>query len=321
MSEPKDNELSWENLGYPSDIRPFPSTMSDWNDGNLPEALEHINKATERAAQFRIDWYDTKATKFGRNARLMRFLALSLAGCGALAPLVKPVLEKLTVPERASSTQLPNGDTSPVLQIAQNQVSWLTELDAIGIVMVAMAGIIVGFDNFFGFSESWMRYRAIQANLIRKLSTFKYEWVVSLSKLPQDPSNVDCTPLIRAQRDFVDGIEEAVQSETSQWSDGLKLRLSMFDKSKGFKSFESALGSVVGKIENWESVKNKPVGVTLDGKEISLDANGTFGASDLTFGIHTLAFNIDGSLTEQTVTVRPGETEMVLVGTAKTRNQ
>ena len=89
----------------------------------------------------------------------MRFAALLLAGLGALAPLLSPLLEKLITGRVATIVMEGTKESITPGSTVQVQASWITELNAIGIVMIAVAGILVGFDNFFGFSESWMRFR------------------------------------------------------------------------------------------------------------------------------------------------------------------
>lgn len=207
-------------LNYPSSLAPFPCSPSDWSKAGVDETLAHVYAATLKAAQDRIDWYDRKAGTIGKTSRLLRFLGLALAGLGALMPLIAPL---------------------------RPTEEWWAEA---GFILLAMAGALVAFDNFFGYSDSWMRYRLTQSDLVRRLVRFRYDWAMQMASVEEAGlSRERLQALLKLHYDFIDGLEEAVERETQLWASRLQVRLAAFDRSKKFERYEEQPADKAGQGE------------------------------------------------------------------------
>jgi hypothetical protein len=258
MAEPvgKQARISpWEDapLGFPANILPFPSLPADWSTDRLSETLHQLFVATVRATQSRIDWYDRKAVKMGLIARAMRTVAIILAGLAALAPLIGPLL--------------PPAILGITLGLGGAQV---------GYVALAIAGLLVALDNFFGYSTSWMRYRVSQADLVRRLARFRYDWVgrLALLKSGTDLGPADRKALVDLLRAFVDAVEATVERETQVWADSLKVSLVAFDRQNHFQRYDEIPGTLEVTIANYADLKKDTVKLTVDEKEVSPDNKG-----------------------------------------------
>lgn len=191
---PQDRDRAKERAaepGYPSRILPFPSQLKSWSAEGIDGALAELIDATVRAAQSRIDWYNKKAGELAFFARWFRRIALICVSIAAVAPLVGALLESY---------------------------STLSDVPAaeIGYIILALAGGLIGSDKLFGTSDSWMRYRTTQAELVRRLVRFRHDWAAELAGL-EDPSSIppaERKKLVYLTRDFIDDVENAVEAET-----------------------------------------------------------------------------------------------------------
>ena len=229
----------WEDapLGFPSNILPFPALPADWSAERLNETLHELFVATVRATQSRIDWYDDKARRMGRVARGIRGVAIVLAGIAALAPLAGSILPPLA--------SIPQVDSILI---------WIrTNVAQVGYILLAIAEVLVALDNFFGYSTSWMRYRVSQADLVRRLARFRYDWVGRLALLDSKAGigPADKKALVDLLRDFVDAVEATVERETQVWADSLKVSLVAFDRQNRFHRYDEIPGTLEITIANY----------------------------------------------------------------------
>ncbi len=249
--------------GYPANLEPFPASPEDWLPDRATASLVDLHRATVAAAQDRIDWYDRKGSRQGAIARALRFFALLLVGLGALVPVTAPVL--------------------PL--IAGVDVAYA------GYVVITLAGLLVGLDNFFGFSESWMRFRMTQAELVRRLASFRYEWASRLAadNIVEDRSALH--GLLDLQRRFMDSVEAAVEAETVQWATRQRFNLLSFDRKQGFARPDGAPGRVSVRIQGWAALPEatrKALALHVGRQALVPDAGGTAVSPPLDPGSHTV---------------------------------
>ncbi len=258
MAEPEDEPKRispWEDsaLGYPASIRPFPAQPTDWSAERRDTTLHELFVATVRATQGRIDWYDDKARRMGLWARGIRTMAIVLAGMAALAPLVGPAL--------------PTAIHGVPLSVSGAQV---------GYIALAIAGLLVALDNFFGYSTSWMRYRVSQADLVRRLARFRYDWTGRLALLDGKGGlgPADRKALVDLQRDFVDAVEATVERETRVWADSLKVSLIAFDRQNRFGPADAQPGTLEITIADPTALDPASLELTVDGTSVPIDEKG-----------------------------------------------
>ncbi|MEQ9330493.1 SLATT domain-containing protein [Thalassobaculum sp.] len=251
--------------GYPANLQPFPASLGAWAPDKLQESLDAIHQATVTAVQGRIDWYDDKAGLQGTVARQLRRWSLVLVGLGALVPLSAPMLPKI-------------GDI---------------ETSHLGYIVITIAGILVGLDNFFGYSESWMRYRLTQAELVRRLAAFRYEWASRLAAHQPGADGTELYALLDLQRRFMDSVEAAVEAETTQWATRQRGRLLSFDRKQEFDRYDAVPGRVHVRVEGWEKLADpvrSSIKVRIGSRPLPLGPDGTATSQALDPGGHMMHY-------------------------------
>jgi hypothetical protein len=106
----------------------------------------------------------------------------------------------------------------------------------IGYLLLAVAGSLIIFDQFFDSSGSWIRFRQSEAHLQVLLAQFRFAWAGLMAKYAGTitaPAQVnEFTTLVR---DFVTGVELLAEEETTAWAQRFSERLSSFDRNPNLK--------------------------------------------------------------------------------------
>src|SRR5262249_11436037 len=137
--------------------------------------LQRLFRTATSHGQSRIQWYNDKAARRARMAKGIRSLSLILFAAGTLAPIVVTMLFKLA--------ELFGLDQKP----RPNEVWFLyyifkLPLAEIGYVLLALAGAMIIFDQFFDASGSWIRFRQAQARLEVLLAEFRFNWAEKMAE-------------------------------------------------------------------------------------------------------------------------------------------
>ena len=152
---------------------------------NTLEKLDLLHLHIEGKTREIILWYLKKRQVPALCSRILRFLAIILAGFGGLCPLL------------------------------QNMMSF--DLNQMGYVSFAMVAVILGFDKFFGFSNTWMRYMLTQISLQKKFADFQLEWIKHRSFVDKDLSKVQAERLFSFLHDFQVNLLIEIEQEIQNW--------------------------------------------------------------------------------------------------------
>lgn len=264
--------------GYPSSIQPFPAMIADWDASKLAQSLKDLYDATVAAAQDRIDWYDRKGASFGFFAQWLRLLVIVLAGLGTVAPLLGQFIRPLV------------GDGSA--DLVSNVLS-----AQFGYIALATAAILVALDNFFGYTSGWMRYRVAQAELVRRLSLFRYDWAARLAAIDAATplTAEEKRDLITLHRTFVDGLEAMVESETRMWANRLQVNIAAFERQNKLGAALEPPGSLQASVDGWPALKPASASLTLDGQPLQLNDSGVAARGSLPAGTYTLRLTAEAA--------------------------
>ncbi|GII51659.1 hypothetical protein Pth03_00480 [Planotetraspora thailandica] len=153
------------------------------------EALRRMYEVAEGRAIENAEWYLDDRMRKRVPSQILRALAILLGAAGALQPLIAT----------AGGTQNNSGN-----------LAW-------GYVLLAAAGVCIGFDHFLGLSSGWMRDMVAVQKIQRRLVEFQLDWAAlnAHDALNSQPTPVhDYLELLRA---FMSDISVITAEETSEW--------------------------------------------------------------------------------------------------------
>jgi cell division protein FtsB len=196
----------------------FPNSPEGYRSEAWDETAKPLFEVAVSHAQARVTWYDHAAGRYAKNARRIRRGSLMLFTLGTLAPIVAILLVHL-VPFLGNRTE----------EIAQ------LPLTEVGYVLLALAGALVIFDQFFGYSSSWIRFRQSQARLEVMLADLRFSWAGLMSKLGTNGElahRTECSVLLH---DFVVAVEQLAEAETREWATNFRSQIDTFDRNPDLK--------------------------------------------------------------------------------------
>ena len=178
-------------LKSPADLTParFPSLF--WAPEERAKSLAALVSYATGEAERAIDWYYWKRRRtqgWGRGLRLGAILASSAAG-------VTPLLSELSLQNGRSSIE-------PL---------WAA-------LFLALAGILVLLDRFWGCTSAWVRYMHAAQEITAALDAFRLE--CERHKLLWDGMEVDveqAQATIDACQSFLSHVRSVVRTETDTW--------------------------------------------------------------------------------------------------------
>ncbi len=189
----------------------FPDEPEAYRDAAWDKTQKALFETAVIHAEDRISWYDRKAGLFAQRARWLRLTSLGLFALGTLAPIAAPLLERIAA--------WPSGTNTAV--------HW--PVAEVGYVLLALAGAIVIFDQFFGVSSSWIRFRQSQARLEVLLAEMRFSWAALMVAERAHEDRALCTACITLLREFVVKVELLAEAETKEWAASFRSQIESFD--------------------------------------------------------------------------------------------
>jgi SMODS and SLOG-associating 2TM effector domain 2 len=184
--------------------RSFPLVNADqWR---RPETvLRRMYLDAEARAIEAYEWYLRDRVRKKTASRALRGLGVTMAAAGGLVPLAG-----------VTSGGGPSG--------------W-------GYVLLALAGVCVGFDHFLGLSSGWMRDMVTAQKIQRQLQEFQLDWA---SMNAEDaartaPAGVDVQQYLDLLRSFTTGLSGIMAEETTEWVNEFQSGLSQLQSQTGRK--------------------------------------------------------------------------------------
>jgi hypothetical protein len=176
----------------PADLRPIPFPSLSWAAEDRAKSLAALVDYATGEAERAIDWYYWKRgrmQRWGRGLRLGAILATSAAG---VTPLLAELMDR-------------NG--SPTIEPL-----WAA-------LLLAVAGILVLLDRFWGCTSAWVRYMLAAQEISAALDAFRIDW--ESHKLLSDGLDADVEQAqvtIDRCRTFLGRVRTVVRTETDSWA-------------------------------------------------------------------------------------------------------
>jgi hypothetical protein len=104
-----------------------------------------------------------------------------------------------------------------------------------GYVLLALAGALIIFDQFFDASGSWIRFRQAQARLEVLLAELRFAWAERMVECGGNLDSKVTTDLVRLLRAFVTQIELLAEAETKEWAQRLSQRINAYDRNPNLR--------------------------------------------------------------------------------------
>jgi hypothetical protein len=204
----------------------FPSAPGDYLAAASANSVKRLFDSAIVHAQDRLDWYDKKANQLSRSAKTLRLLSILCFAIGT----AMPVLMALVIKWPTGAPPTPATTAAAAIEFR----TWpLTEA---GYVLLALAGALVIFDQFFDLSGSWIRYRQAQARLEVQVADLRYQWASLLAECGGVmPEGANAAKFVNLLRDFIVRVELTAETETTEWATQFRSRIQAFDRNPDLK--------------------------------------------------------------------------------------
>jgi len=180
-----------------------------WQGNNIPDLLEKIRQYVEAQVQKELDWYVTSKKRKGLCSRWLRSFAIAFTALGGAVPILN--------------------------SMGLKQVGSV-ELSQLGYLFLGIAGALVGFDRYFGFSTSWMRFVTTMIGIEKSREQFRLDWLTLCQRLSRiqsgksDDYAAATEAMLARARDFLMETKAATEKETEAWVAEFQTNLSQMEK-------------------------------------------------------------------------------------------
>jgi hypothetical protein len=194
----------------------FRSDPAEFGEARIAATLHELFQTASAHTSARIAGFDRRARRVSGQARGLRWAALLFFIAGTMAPIVGGLALKLgkafpKEPWAAIVGDLPIAD--------------------IGYVLLAVAAGFVLYDQFFGSSRSWMRYRQAEARLQLLLAELRFGWAERLAAAggyATDPAT--SASLVALLENHLRKVELLAETETTEWAQQFRAQIDAFDR-------------------------------------------------------------------------------------------
>lgn len=220
----------------------FPDCAGKSVSESVPEVYQWAVANVNR----HIQWYRDSQGHVSQYAKGIRISAVVLLGVGGIFPLLETL--------------------SSVNSLVPALGKW-------GYVVLALAGVLLGIDNYCGFSRTWIRHVNTWMSLDKLRDEFHFDWVNLVTGTPPDYSIQ-----LKRIKDYVLAVDEIVKNETAQWAADFQNSMTQLDTAVKAASTAAKPGSLNVKVTDTTGLKN--IKVIVGDTQRDLD-----GASETLFNV------------------------------------
>lgn len=214
----------------PKDLTPneFPKIV--WEQGKLAEPLEQLFACVVKEANDAIAWYNIRRKPKQYGGQILRVGALIFAAVAGLVPVLGEIFQHNERPG------IPPG--------------WAT-------VALAIAGLLVLLDRFWGFTSAWVRFLLAQQELGEELRRFEFDWAKDkISWSGTEPNILQATAMIISSKTFIMQVHAIVRRETNLWASEFQNAITMVDQTARAADQTKETGSITVKVTNGNQCEN-----------------------------------------------------------------
>ncbi len=221
----------------------FPDGPAQYRSEAMDASIGEIFRAAVAHATSRIEWYGRNAGTKAKIAKRIRFTSLILFAFGTIAPISVAFLLQINdrfAPKTAAAAAAAAAATAAGTAAdaaGRSLLSYFTTwpMAETGYVLLACAGALIIFDQFFDSSGSWIRFRQSEARLQVLLADFRFGWAGAMAQCGGVIDAKQVGSFVTMARDFVTKVEILAEEETSAWAQRFSQRLSTFDQNPSLK--------------------------------------------------------------------------------------
>jgi len=214
----------------PEDLTPNEFPKIAWQSGKLAEPLGQLFDCVLKEANDSIAWYGfrRKPKQFG--GQILRVGAIIFAAIAGLVPVVGEIFQD-------------NGR----LIIAPG---WAT-------VALAIAGLLVLLDRFWGFTSAWVRFMLSQQELGETLRKFQFDWEeAKISWDGPEPTIKQAAAMIVSCKTFMMEVHAIVRRETNLWASEIQNVVTMVDQTAKAAEQVKEPGAIMVGVTNGDECQN-----------------------------------------------------------------
>lgn len=242
----------------------------DWSNGKAEESLAIIYIKAIVLATDAIQWYSKSKLSKKKWARTIRVTTIMLGSLAALLPTIGDMVQKNGV------SQIPSG--------------WTT-------ICLGVAGALLLFDRFFGFSSAWMRYINAEMQLQQVKQEFEMDWENQRASWQgTQPTKDQVNQMLARCKAFISQVNTIVREETNVWVQEFQNTIKYLDDTIKAKPAVAEPGALNLTITN-QDVAKEGWELTIDNGDAEKCKGYTSGKRNLTPGKHELwvTASINGS--------------------------
>jgi hypothetical protein len=202
MATPKPDQKA-----FTKDIQSRASDQPGWDNDDVRASLDRLYADVLEASQATERWYWRNKSRKAFWSQLIKWLALTLTGLGAIVPVALMVW--------------PSGST---LQVGDFDSGLLTSL------LMGLAAGLVGFDRAWGFSSGWTRYVLTATAIRNACEEFRMDWILLRSQLTSLADPARASAMIERAKTFHLSVEALVLKETQDWAAEFQNSLAQLEK-------------------------------------------------------------------------------------------
>ena len=120
---------------------------------------------------------------------------------------------------------------------------------------VALAGILLALDKFFGYSSGWIRYITTEMAIKQAQEQFELDWQAAYASFGgKEPTNEQVQAVIAMIRTFTGRLNTLISNETAQWVAEFKESLRQMDEQSKAQASAQQTGSLSIEVQNGDIV-------------------------------------------------------------------
>jgi hypothetical protein len=232
----------------PEDLTPKEFPKIAWQSGKLAEPLGQLFDCVVEEAKDSIVWYTIRRRPKQLGGQILRVGAIIFAAIAGLVPVVGEIFQDST-----GRPGMPPG--------------WAT-------VALAIAGLLVLLDRFWGFTSAWVRFMLSQQELSEALSKFQFEWEQDkLSWDGPEPTIKQATAMIASCKAFMLQIHAIVRRETNMWAMEFQSIVTMVDQNAKVAEQVKEPGAITVHVTNGDQCQNGWKLTIDDGSGVNYSGN------------------------------------------------